>query len=232
MIIDPTDFILCGMPSELQILTAAFPNNPVFGGTAKSNLATLVPSSCKRVISMGLGGGLSPAIKIAGGAVASKITDGSKIWSCDATWNHEVLDLAANLYSQTMDPWARGFVECTWYSSGVMNQADTAAQRSTLLVETGAWGIDDESNAAAIFCQQHDLKLNVLRFCSDDSSETLPLAARGKIMNADGSANLQYLLQELVSEGLMQDAMLAVVLADFDSSLAALQQAAQALSPV
>ncbi len=231
MIIEPTDFILCGMPSEVSVLTAAFPNNPVQGGTAKSNLATLVPPTCKRIISCGLGGGLSPKIAIAGGAVATTVTDGTKVWTCDRRWNDSMLD-AVHVADQELAPWSRNFWACPWYSSGVMGEADTSPQRAELLAQTGAWGIDDETYSAAVFCEKHKLLLNVLRFCSDDASETLPLAARGPIMNANGSPNMAYLWKELVSEGLVQDAMLLKVAADGNASLAALQQCTQAISPV
>ena len=90
----------------------------------------------------------------------------------------------------------------------------------------------DETHAAALFCKERGLALNVLRFCSDDYGETLPLAARGAIMNADGSANIEYLLEELASEGIIQDANLFKIAANFNSSLAALQQATQAIAGV
>jgi hypothetical protein len=232
MIIEPTDFILCGMSSELSVLTAAFPNNPVFGGTAKANLVTLVPSTCRRIISCGLGGGLSPKIAVAGGAVATTVTNGTRVWSCDRRWNDEILD-AVNVADQEQAPWSRGFVVCPWYSSGELGQADTSPQRSALLAETGAWGIDDETYSALVFCETHpEVMLNVLRFCSDDASETLPLAARGDIMNVNGTPNMAYLWKELVSEGLVQDADLAKVAWDGNASLAALQQCVQELSPV
>jgi hypothetical protein len=230
MIVDVTDFFLCGMPSELAVLRAAFPKNPVFDGDAKNNLATLVPPGCRRIISCGLGGGLSPRIRIAGGAVAITVCDGSgKIYTCDPLWNHAVVDEAL-VADQMLAPWSRDFLECPWYSSGAMDDADTVQQRSALLNETGAWGVDDESNAAAVFCREHELHLNVLRFCSDDASETLPLAARGAVMSANGSPNMKYLLSELVSEGIAQDAMLLKVGADSSSALAALQQCVRALA--
>jgi adenosylhomocysteine nucleosidase len=231
MLIEPTDFILCGMPSEVGVLTAGFPNNPVFGGTAKSNLGTLVPPNCKRIISMGLGGGLSPKIKIAGGATAQTVTDGTNVWSCDTRWIGELMG-TVNAEREMLAPWVENFVICSWYSSGIMDEADTAPQRADLLAKTGAWGIDDETFSAAVFCKDHGLKLNVLRFCSDDASETLPLAARGQIMNANGSPNFDYLMKELVSEGILSDEQLLVVAADANSSLAALQQCVRAIMPV
>lgn len=235
MILDPTDFILCGMPSELAVLCAAFPRNPVHGGDAKTRLSALVPPGCRRIISCGLGGGLSPKIRIAGGAVADMLTSGSAnagtCFPCDTAWNHAVMDLALSP-AEIQEPWARDFVECPWwYSSGVMDEGDTTVQRATLLAETGAWGIDDESFAAGVFCASHpDVKLNVLRFCSDDASETLPLAARGQVMNANGSPNMPYIWKELVSEGLVEDLQLLRVAADGNASLAALQACARAIA--
>jgi hypothetical protein len=90
-----------------------------------------------------------------------------------------------------------------------------------------AMAIDDETYYAALFCQQHGILLNVARSISDDSTETLPLAARGAIMTAMGSVNYEYLITELLTEPVAQTLDLPKIAMDYNASLATLQGLAQ-----
>jgi hypothetical protein len=111
-----------------------------------------------------------------------------------------------------------------------MDEGDTAPQRATLLARTGAWAIDDESHNLAAFAAARGLPFVIMRACSDDASETLPLAMRGPIMNADGSANVEYFLREAFQESPAQTALIPKIVADYNASLASLQAAAPLLS--
>lgn len=215
--------ILCGMPSEKAILTAAYPNNLVLSGTDKLNLASLVPKTCPRIVSMGLAGGLAPPLKVADIVLANSVTDGrGGVCTCDPKWNAAIMDIDIK---QLPPSWADlRFRGCEWLSNGMMDLADTATQRADLYKMTGACAIDDESYYAAVFCQQHGIMFNIARSISDDWTDTLPLAARGKIMNPDGSANVAYLFQSLATEPWAQDLdLLTQVLPNYEASLASLQ---------
>lgn len=218
--------VLCGMPSEKAVLSAAWPNNLILSGTDKLNLINLVPSSCVRMISCGLCGGLAgPPPAVADVVLASSVTDGAgHAWNCDARWNAAVQDIARRSASLDTGAWARPGVRVVpWFSSGSMDLADTRNQRAALYQRTGARAIDDESFWAAKFCAEKSIMFNVARPVSDDASETLPLAARGKIMRPDGSADVDYLFASLATEGWAQDLdLLTRVLPDYEASLAAL----------
>lgn len=235
-IINPADVILCGMPSERARLTAALPRNVVLSGQDKLSLDTLVPPSCNRVISMGLCGGLAPPLVVPCVALATTVTDGKVMWACDRKWAFAVQDLASSLNpdASAADPlphgWMVGLDAVPWYSSGVLDLADTVPQRATLHASSGANAIDDETYYAAVLCARRGIRLNVARPLSDDYSETLPLAARGAIMSADGSANIEYLMQQLGSEPALQTLDLFRVLSDYLSSLDALGALAGALA--
>ena len=236
-IITPSDVFLCGMLGEYRRLSRSFPNNFVLTGVAKKNLAALVPPFCKRIISMGLGGGLYWPIKIADVVLASSVTDGKgNTWFCDPKWNDQVIQLGLDTMPESPGPqdpmptmWNSGLRVVPWYSSGI-SEADTAAQRSTIYTATGAWMIDDETYFAAAFAKANDIPFNVMRPCSDDASETLPLAARGAVMNADGSINAADLIAQLETEPLLQTLDLPAIAADYFSSLNTLQAAAQAIA--
>jgi len=219
--------VLCGMPSERAILAAAYPDNLILSGTDKNDLAVLVPAGTARIVSMGLCGGLTgPPPAVADVVLASSVSDGAgHSWNCDAAWNAAVIDIARRSTSLETGAWARPGVRAVpWFSSGVVDLADTRLQRADLFGVTGAWAIDDESYFAAVFCAERGIKFNVARSVSDDASETLPLAARGAIMRPDGSADIQYLFQSLATEGWAQDLdLISEVLPDYEASLATLQ---------
>jgi hypothetical protein len=220
--------VLCGMPQEVALCAAIFPSSvKVLSGSDKLNLATLVPPDTKRLLSFGLSGGLSPAIKVGGLAVAKSLVDGNgNQIPVSPYWSGSIL--AAGSASIADPAWNAGFVACPWYSSGLMDQGDTAQQRSDLLAKTGAWSIDDESFAGGTFAAQRGIPFAILRACSDDASETLPLAARGAIMNANGSANFGYLFKSLeLDPG--QLGMLMKIMVDFNTSLCTLKAAGEDL---
>lgn len=212
---------LCGMPEEKNVILKVLPGARVLMGQDKLNLPTLVPADCNRIISCGLFGGLAPGIPVGGICIANAVTDkAGQIYDCDHVWNGKVAQAA---YSAKMN-----LAATSWFSSGLMDTADTTPQRAALYAKYHCRAIDDETRYAIGFVQQmaiirRTIQVNVLRSCSDDFSETLPLAARGAIMNADGSANLSYLLKTLATEPLYQDVDLFKVATDAYYSLSTLE---------
>lgn len=228
--------VLCGMPSEKAVLEAALPGVMVLSGADKNDLAALVPADATHFASCGLFGGLSPTIQVADVVAASTVSDGAgHAWTADAAWTAAAVDAiratpvdAGPAYPQ-VPAWAERAAARPWYSSGVMDQADAAPQRAALLAATGAWAIDDETVFLAALAARRGLPFVVVRACSDDASETLPLAVRGQIVNADGSPNLGYFLQQIFQESLGDTAQIPKIVAGFDASLAALAAAAPAV---
>lgn len=228
--------VVCGMPAEKSVLEFALPGVTILSGTAKNNLADLVPGNTTHIISMGLYGGLIPSISVADVDVASSLTDGAgNDWIPDSAWTARLIDVigSATIPGSGVvvesPQWAARAHAVPWYSSGQLDQADTKLQRAQILAETGAWAIDDESHNIAQFAEANSIKFAIMRACSDDASETLPLAMRGQIMNADGSANIEYFLQQIAQEPIGQTLDIPKIVADYNSSLAALQAAAPLL---
>ena len=123
--------VVCGMPWEMQILESIFPADVVkLTGSAKLNLASLVPHNCNRILSFGLSGGLSPKIGVADIAVATSLTDDTTIWTPDTKWSRAIINAGTlmtmprigDMGSQyDMKPASWKFLGCPWYSSDKMN---------------------------------------------------------------------------------------------------------------
>jgi hypothetical protein len=217
--------ILVGMPEEKEILTGAFPTTLVLSGTDKLSLPKLVPPDCTRIVVSGLFGGLAPGIPVGGICAATTIVDrGEIVFVCDQVWNDAVVAAGKAAGLQ--------FGCVPWYSSGIMDQADTASQRAYLHKKYGVGAIDDEARFAVALANARHIQCNDFRSCSDDYTETLPLAARGAIMNSDGSANISYLLHEIATEPAYQTLDLIKIGWDFGTSLHTLEYACNVVKGV
>ena len=211
---------LVGMPEEKEVITGVFPTSLVLSGTDKLSLPTLVPPECTRIIVSGLMGGLVKGIPVAGVCCASTIVDqGGSRFVCDPAWNAGVVAAGKAVGLQ--------FGLVPWYSSGVLDQADTANQRATIAAKYGVDAIDDEARFAVAEATRRGIECVDFRSCSDDYSETLPMAARGAIMNANGSANIPYLLSQLVAYPLQVPDLIKIGM-DFGKSLSTLEYSCNA----
>lgn len=221
--------IVCGMPQEKAVLTAALPGLLILSGTDKLHLPELVPTDCTRIVSMGLCGGLArlaPQPNDIGVIVAAnKLVDqASDADYPDLRWLAQV-QIAAATHQISI-------ISCPYYSSGILDQADSAAQRAAIFAKYGTRAIDDESRYVAALAKQRGIPFNVLRSVSDDWSETLPLSATGAIMNKDGSADLGYLLWSLGQNQGAGSVDLFKIAMDFKKSLDALEAVAAAAHEV
>lgn len=217
-----TTIILCGMPDEAKVLNRVFPGHLILSGTDKLNLPALVPADCTRIVVAGLFGGLAPGIPVGGICVAKTIVDqASDLFTCDAMWNEAILAAGK----------AAGFTfGCVpWYSSGVLDQANTAPQRAVIFKKYGAQAIDDEARFAVAEAQRRGIACNDFRACSDDWTETLPLAATGAIMNKDGSADMDYLFRSIAAEPAYETVDLGKVGIDYATSLSTFETALNAV---
>lgn len=213
--------ILCGMPEEKEVLAGVFKTTLILSGTDKLNLPSLLPGDCERIIVSGLMGGLARGVPVGGVCAAKTVVDKSgSVYTCDALWNGKVIAAgrAANLE----------FGLVPWYSSGLLDEADSAAQRAAINAKYGADCIDDEVRYAIAVAQERGIPCVDFRSCSDDWTETLPLAATGAIMNQDGSANLGYLFRSIAAEPAYQTVDLFQIGLDFQKSLSTLEYACNA----
>jgi hypothetical protein len=220
-----TTVIVCGMPDEKRILSAALPGILVLSGIDKLNLPRLVPKDCTRLIGAGVCGGLSPDLVVPQVALATTIkhkTGAAAI--CDPRWNQRAID-AADAAGIVLHP-------VPYYSDGLQNEANDPAQRAALFAKYGAHAIDDELRFVVAEAQRRGVPINSFRPLSDDYRAKLPLLATGKIMNPDGSPNLAYLATALGEDQGEGSESVFKVMSDYKASLDALEDVAKALAPL
>jgi hopanoid-associated phosphorylase len=135
------------------------------------------------IISVGLGGALSPDLAVGDWVVGERVRDGSTTWDTDPAWTKAI---AAALGPTTRLGAIAG--------SNVM--VATAQAKDSLHKSTGALAVDMESHVAARIATAHGLPFAALRVMSDAADRTLPQAALAG-MRPDGGMNLAGVLWAL-----------------------------------
>jgi hopanoid-associated phosphorylase len=135
------------------------------------------------VISVGLGGALSPHLAVGDWLVGACVTDGVTTWETDAVWTKAL--------TAALGPKAR---------LGALVGSDTmvanAEAKAALNKATGGLAVDMESHIAAKIARAHGLPFAALRVISDDAARTLPKAALAG-MRPDGGMNIAGVLWAL-----------------------------------
>jgi adenosylhomocysteine nucleosidase len=135
------------------------------------------------VISVGLGGGLSPLLKVGEAVIADQVIDGRHAWPCSNAWR---VALAARLPKAHQGPVAA--------SESILQDAQDKAR---LYETTGALAVDMESAVAARFAAARGLPFAVLRVISDDARHGLPPAALVAV-KPDGGISVARVLGSLL----------------------------------
>ncbi len=144
------------------------------------------------VISIGIGGALSPHLKVGDVVVGETAIGDAERWRCDADWR---VRLAARLPSAHTGP---------VFGSDVI--LDSAEAKAALYERSGALAVDMESQVAARFAAARGLPFAVLRVISDDARHILPPAAL-VAMKPDGGIALGRVLKSLLRHPLQVPAL-------------------------
>jgi len=180
-----TILAVTGLKREAEIVGIAHVVAVAGGGDAgglAEKLAAL-HGDIKGVISIGLGGGLSPHLKVGEVVIGERVLAGSDLWRCDNEWR---VRLASRLPSAHQGPVV---------ASDVI--IDSAEAKAALYDQGGALVVDMESQIAARFAADRHLPLAVLRVISDDARHVLPPAAL-VAMKPDGGIALGRVLKSLL----------------------------------
>ena len=180
-----TIIAVTGMTKEAEIVGGDSVIAVAGGGDAKGLAAKLdaLHGDITGVISVGLGGGLSPLLKVGDAVIADRIIAGSEIFRCSDNWR---VALAARLPHAHQGALA---------ASDII--LDTADAKTALFAASGALAVDMESHVAARFAAARQLPFAALRIISDDAAHVLPPAAL-VAMKPDGGIALGRVLGSLL----------------------------------
>jgi hopanoid-associated phosphorylase len=146
------------------------------------------------VISIGLGGALSPLLQVGDVVIGERIVAEDGNYSCDTTWR---VQLAARL---------KGAQQGALYGSDIV-LVSAAAKAALFETSGGALAVDMESQVAARFAAERQLPLAALRVISDAATHTLPPAAL-VAMTPDGGVAVGRVLWSLARNPLQLPALI------------------------
>src|ERR1700749_2776286 len=182
-----TILAVTGMTKEAGIIGTAGVVVVVGGGDG-DGLATKLDAlhgDIQGVISIGLGGALSPLLKVGDVVIGEKIITGLKDWDCHAGWRNRLASRLAHAHQGRL-----------FGSDVIIHEAQT---KTGLYDTTGALVIDMESQVAARFAAKRNLPLAALRVISDDSTHVLPPAAL-VAMQPDGGISIGKVLWSIMKK--------------------------------
>jgi len=190
-----TILAVCGLKREAEIAGVPGVIAVAGGGDAAGLTRKLgaLHGDITGVISIGLGGALSPHLKVGAVVIGERILAGNEMWRCDNLWR---VALAAKIPGAHQGPMAGSDV--------ILESPQTKA---ALFQSSGALVVDMESQVAARFAAARGLKLAALRVISDDASHTLPPAAL-VAMTPDGGIALGRVLWSLTKNPLQLGALI------------------------
>jgi adenosylhomocysteine nucleosidase len=160
----------------------------IAGGGDRQRLEALLEANAAQahgIISIGIAGGLAPALRPGDWVLADALLVDGKPMPTDIPWTNR---LAARLPEAT-----RGLF------LGVDAIVADAAAKADLHRTTGALAVDMESHVAARVAQRHGLPFAAARVVCDPVHRTLPPAAR-IAMKPDGWVDLPAVLRSLLMQ--------------------------------
>lgn len=182
-----TTLAVTGMTKEAGIIAAAGVVVVVGGGDCAGLAAKLdaLHGDITGVISIGLGGALSPLLNVADVVIGDKIVTPSQHWDCHAVWRNRLASLLPQAHQ------------------GAVLGSDVAiaqaSAKTALYEDTGALVVDMESQVVARFAAKRNLPLAVLRVISDDARHVLPPAAL-VAMKPDGGISIANVLWSVMKK--------------------------------
>jgi hopanoid-associated phosphorylase len=141
-------------------------------------------ANARGIISFGVAGGLSPALKPGDIVVASSVISATQTFQTHRRWSQSLLNAIPHAV----------------YGEPVFAAADTVTtvlEKEALWSGTGAVAVDVESGIAAEAAAKHDLPCAVLRVIIDPADRSIPLSAAAGVRE-DGKTDAAAVLLSLL----------------------------------
>ena len=182
-----TILAVTGMSKEARLVGVAGVVAVAGGGDGDGLAAKLdaLHGDITGVISIGLGGALSPLLKVGDVVIAEKIITGAEDWDCHAGWRNRLVSRLTHAHQGPV-----------FGSDVIIDRADT---KTGLHDVTGALAVDMESQVAARFAHRRNLPLAALRVISDDAHHVLPPVAL-VAMKPDGGISIGAVLWSVMKK--------------------------------
>lgn len=158
--------VVTGLRREARIAESPFAIT-VSGGGDQDGLRRRIDAALlapvRGIVSFGIAGALSPALRPGDCVLATAIVDGKQTFPCDEAWRNRVAQEFAGTKTGAI--------------TGTDSILATAAEKSAWFQKTGAIAADMESHVAARAADTRGLPFLAIRTISDASTRALPSAA-------------------------------------------------------
>jgi len=175
-----------GLDREARALARPEITTVVGGGdrlALEMRIQTAIEAGARRILSIGICGALSPALRVGDIVVATEIVSGIERLATNVAWTNELLAQVPNA------------------QLGILAGSDEIiadrSRRDRLRSETSAIAVDMESHVAAKMAGLHSLPFAALRVVSDSHRQSLPPAAL-VAMSKGGKVDVGAVLRSLV----------------------------------
>lgn len=193
-----TTCAVVGMEAEREIVRQASPTALVVVGAGdalalSSRLEAAIAGGADRIISIGICGGLNPALRVGDAVIGTLVRgDMGEVLTLDVDWAHR---LYVALRTPPAAPFPVSYGRFAWSPTAVARMVDKAALRAA----TSADCVDEESFIAARVAAVHGLPCAALRIVCDPAWFELPPAA---IVNltASGGENIGAILASVAGD--------------------------------
>ena len=189
--------VVTGLRREARLVASPGVLTAVGGGDGaalRARLEQLVAfQPVRAVASVGIGGALSPALRVGDWVIASRVISGTDALAVDPKLRAQLETAAAGEGSRRRCRLVTGALA----ASDIM-VVDPAA-KAALHAATGAVAVDMESHVAANFAAAHSLPFAALRVISDGADRALPRAAQAG-MKKDGGMDVLAVLKALARD--------------------------------
>jgi adenosylhomocysteine nucleosidase len=187
--------IVCGMASEAAIIGQP-PSAVVIvgagdGAALAAKLEAAIAAGVKAVISVGICGGLNPALKVGDVIVGVRVTYELAVAACDPDWCDRMLEA---MMTPAL-PFGVTYGTFAWSPTAVARLVDKAALRKATMADV----VDEETFIAGSIAAAHGLPFAALRVVCDPANFELPPAASVKL-TAIGANDIGAILASMAGD--------------------------------
>jgi adenosylhomocysteine nucleosidase len=172
-----------------RLIVAGGGDSPGLAAKLHAAIAAARPAA---LMSLGLGGALSPDLGVGDWVVADAVVSGARSWPTDPAWTAALRRTLGDAVASSRIP------RPSKIAAGDAMVVDARA-KAALHAASRAVAVDMESHVAGEVAARHGLPFAAARIISDGADRALPAAAQAG-MKKDGGMDIAAVLRELVRD--------------------------------